>query len=112
MADGAGPVSVQDAPQRVAFYFSAHQDDWQLFMNPSAFRDVLDGAKCVFIHMTAGDAGLGIGNSVLTWKSSFRSEPARRTSSFARSTIVLAINCKSSVQLCHWKAEILKMKKR
>ena len=46
--------------QRVSFYFSAHQDDWQLFMNPSAFRDVIDDdTKSVFIHMTAGDAGLG-----------------------------------------------------
>jgi hypothetical protein len=51
------------AALRVSFYFSAHEDDWQLFMNPSAFRDVLDGnTRCVFIHMTAGDAGLGTGN--------------------------------------------------
>jgi hypothetical protein len=28
-------------------------------MNPSAFQDVIEGAKTVFIHMTAGDAGLG-----------------------------------------------------
>jgi hypothetical protein len=47
---------------RVAFYFSAHQDDWQLFMNPPAFADALDDTcRCVFVHMTAGDAGLGIG---------------------------------------------------
>ncbi len=47
---------------RVAFYFSAHQDDWQLFMNPPAFADVLDDkCRCVFVHMTAGDAGLGTG---------------------------------------------------
>ena len=46
--------------QRVAFYFAAHEDDWQLFMSPSAFYDVLDAnTKTVFIHMTAGDAGLG-----------------------------------------------------
>lgn len=49
--------------KRVAFYFSAHQDDWQLFMNPPAFADVLDDAcHCVFVHMTAGDAGLGTGS--------------------------------------------------
>jgi hypothetical protein len=54
-ADGA-------RPDRVSFYFAAHEDDWQLFMNPSAFQDVVDGAaKTVFIHMTAGDAGLGMG---------------------------------------------------
>ncbi len=47
--------------QRVSFYFAPHEDDWQLFMNPSAFQDVIDGdTKSVFIHMTAGDAGLGI----------------------------------------------------
>ena len=45
--------------QRVSFYFSAHEDDWQLFMNPSAFHDVLGGGKTVFVHVTAGDAGLG-----------------------------------------------------
>lgn len=50
-------------PERVSFYFAAHQDDWQLFMNPPAFRDVLDDkARCVFVHMTAGDAGLGTGH--------------------------------------------------
>jgi len=49
-------------PDKVSFYFAAHEDDWQLFMNPSAFEDVSrDAAKTVFIHMTAGDAGLGIG---------------------------------------------------
>jgi hypothetical protein len=48
---------------RVSFYFAAHQDDWQLFMNPSAFEDVTTAAtKVIFIHMTAGDAGLGTGN--------------------------------------------------
>ena len=47
--------------QRVSFYFAPHEDNWQLFMNPSAFQDVIDGdTKSVFIHMTAGDAGLGI----------------------------------------------------
>jgi hypothetical protein len=50
-------------PQRVAFYFSAHEDDWQLFMNPPAFRDVRDETtRCVFVHVTAGDAGLGTGS--------------------------------------------------
>jgi hypothetical protein len=49
-------------PDKVSFYFAAHEDDWQLFMNPTAFEDVLgDAAKTVFIHVTAGDDGLGIG---------------------------------------------------
>ncbi|MGP0088988.1 MAG: hypothetical protein ACLPKB_03360 [Xanthobacteraceae bacterium] len=48
--------------QKVSFYFAAHEDDWQLFMNPSAFLDVIDGnTKTVFVHLTAGDAGLGVG---------------------------------------------------
>jgi len=47
---------------KVSFYFAAHQDDWQLFMNPTAFNDVAGPrTKVVFIHMTAGDAGSGIG---------------------------------------------------
>ncbi len=52
-----------DSPAaRVSFYFAAHEDDWQLFMNPQAFDDVADArTKTVFIHSTAGDAGLGIG---------------------------------------------------
>lgn len=49
-------------PAKVSFYFAAHEDDWQLFMNPSAFEDVIgNAARTVFIHVTAGDAGLGIG---------------------------------------------------
>jgi hypothetical protein len=49
-------------PDKVSYYFAAHEDDWQLFMNPSAFQDVIDGAeKTVFIHVTAGDAGAGVG---------------------------------------------------
>ncbi len=50
-------------PDKVSFYFAAHEDDWQLFMNPSAFEDVTNPAtKTVFIHMTAGDAGFGMSN--------------------------------------------------
>jgi hypothetical protein len=49
-------------PDKVSFYFAAHEDDWQLFMNPSAFQDVIkNAAKTVFVHVTAGDAGLGVG---------------------------------------------------
>lgn len=50
--------------EKASFYFAAHEDDWQLFMNPSAFVDVASGrTKAVFIHVTAGDAGLGIGTA-------------------------------------------------
>ena len=57
-------ATAEDAkrPDKVSFYFAAHEDDWQLFMNPSAFQDVMKGAtKTVFVHLTAGDAGLGVG---------------------------------------------------
>ena len=57
------PGKVAPGPGKVSFYFAAHEDDWQLFMNPNAFNDVTGGArKTVFIHVTAGDAGLGAGS--------------------------------------------------
>ncbi len=60
-AQGAGADDV-GPPEKVSFYFVAHQDDWQLFMNPSAFMDVADRkTKSVFLHITAGDAGGGVG---------------------------------------------------
>jgi hypothetical protein len=47
---------------KASFYFAAHEDDWQLFMNPSAFLDVTGTkTKAVFVHVTAGDAGSGLG---------------------------------------------------
>jgi hypothetical protein len=58
-----GPTLAADRPDKVSFYFAAHEDDWQLFMNPSAFQDVLGAAgKTVFVYVTAGDAGLGTGD--------------------------------------------------
>jgi hypothetical protein len=55
-ADDARPY------EKTSFYFAAHQDDWQLFMNPSAFLDVTGTkTKTVFVHVTAGDAGSGLG---------------------------------------------------
>lgn len=64
MLAGAPALAAEAArPSKVSFYFAAHEDDWQLFMNPTAFQDVIAGAaKTVFIHVTAGDAGLGIGS--------------------------------------------------
>src|SRR6185312_13570242 len=58
-----GQALAADKPDKVSFYFAAHEDDWQLFMNPSAFQDVLGAAgKTVFVYVTAGDAGLGTGD--------------------------------------------------
>ena len=40
----------------------AHEDDWQLFMNPEAYHAMNEPQeKAVFIHVTAGDAGAGVG---------------------------------------------------
>jgi len=66
IAGDPGKISAVAAnpSSKVSFYFAAHEDDWQLFMNPNAFKDVMGGArKTVFIHTTAGDAGLGAGSN-------------------------------------------------
>jgi hypothetical protein len=42
----------------MSVYLVAHQDDWQLFMEPLLSADLLDPTcKTVIIHLTAGDAG-------------------------------------------------------
>ena len=44
--------------QQVVFYIGAHQDDWQLFMSPQAYYDLIAAdTTVVFIYITAGDAG-------------------------------------------------------
>jgi len=41
-----------------AFYIVAHADDWQLFMQPNVYRDLVDSScKVTIIITTAGDAG-------------------------------------------------------
>jgi len=42
-------------------YVLAHQHDWQLFMNPKAYKDI-QAATCTtaFIFLSAGDAGHGV----------------------------------------------------
>ena len=48
--------------QTTRFFISAHQDDWQLFMNPNVYRSIKNNDdKTVIIHTTAGDAGEGMG---------------------------------------------------
>lgn len=45
-------------PKEVSFYIAAHADDWQLFMNPNVFLDLINPEnKVVIIITTAGDAG-------------------------------------------------------
>ena len=48
--------------QPVSEFVSAHPNDWQLFMNPNAYHAVSDTNHLViFLHITAGDAGNGMG---------------------------------------------------
>lgn len=54
----AGTVGAQST----AIYVSAHQDDWQLFMNPNAYYSIQNpDTKTIILHTTAGDAGVGMG---------------------------------------------------
>lgn len=49
--------------QSTRFFVSAHQDDWQLFMNPNVYKSIKNEKdKTVIIHTTAGEAGMGMGN--------------------------------------------------
>ena len=44
---------------KISFYVVAHADDWQLFMCPQVYDDIVaPGCKVVFIITTAGDAGM------------------------------------------------------
>ena len=45
--------------EEVSFYVVAHADDWQIFMHPNVYNDlVASKSKVVFIITTAGDAGV------------------------------------------------------
>jgi len=58
----APPGPPPPSPPMVSIFTVAHQDDWQLFMNPDAYRGMDEPQeKAVFIHVTAGDAGAGAG---------------------------------------------------
>ncbi|MEO6546533.1 MAG: hypothetical protein ABIN94_00985 [Ferruginibacter sp.] len=46
--------------EKVSFYIIAHADDWQLFMHPNVYNDIVDPrCKVIFIITTAGDAAIG-----------------------------------------------------
>ncbi len=50
----------------ISFYIVAHADDWQLFMQPNVYNDLIrPGCKLVIIVVTAGDSG----RSAIFWKS-------------------------------------------
>lgn len=51
---------MHEAPAvKVSVYVVAHADDWQLFMQPNGYKDLVDpDTKIIFIITTAGDAGM------------------------------------------------------
>ena len=54
------PQKLLEQFNKISFYVVAHADDWQLFMQPNVYRDVVaHGCKVVLIITTAGDAGMG-----------------------------------------------------
>ncbi len=49
-----------DQFKKISFCIVAHADDWQLFMHPNVYADLVAAdCKVVFIFTTAGDAGMG-----------------------------------------------------
>lgn len=61
---GTSPITYYESVgcSGTSVYVLAHQHDWQLFMNPKAYKDIAeDSCKTIFIHLTAGDAGKGDG---------------------------------------------------
>jgi chitodextrinase len=51
--------------QNTSVYVSPHPDDWQLFMNPNAYRSLTDlNQKVIFLHITSGDGGRGAGHNL------------------------------------------------
>ena len=60
----------RDTPPRPALsvFVVAHPDDWQLFMNPDAFHAMNEPhEKAVFVHVSAGDAGKGVGGEPIPY---------------------------------------------
>jgi hypothetical protein len=68
------------------FFVVAHQDDWQLFMQPNAYNDAQNpNVKVVFIYLTAGDGACGAGciqNDGLTPYYAARENGAKRAARF------------------------------
>ena len=54
----AGETDTTKHYSSLAFYVTAHQDDWELFRGQQAYKDLATSTnKVVFIYVTAGDAG-------------------------------------------------------
>jgi transposase len=62
LISGCADLPRESPPPTVSIFVVAHPDDWQLFMNPDAFHAINDArGKAVFVHVSAGDAGKGMG---------------------------------------------------
>ncbi len=81
------PGSTFAQSNKVSFYFSAHPDDWQLFMGVNAFKDIeaassSNNARVVFIYTTAGEANCYGGTTVNKRYYLARQEGANRSVQF------------------------------
>jgi hypothetical protein len=72
----------RETPPTLSVFVVAHPDDWQLFMNPDAFHALNEPhEKAVFVHVSAGDAGKGMGGEPTPYYSA-REEGALRAIRF------------------------------
>jgi hypothetical protein len=87
-------ATAEDAkrPDKVSFYFAAHEDDWQLFMNPSAFQDVMNGAaKTVFIHVPRATRAWALARAGANIRFIWRARTARKPRSGSWRTLKLRL---------------------
>lgn len=86
------------SPPTVSVFAVAHQDDWQLFMNPDAYHAMNEPQeKAVFIHVTAGDAGAGAGGEPVPYYLA-REEGALRAVRFMANAADPAVGKGASMQ--------------
>ena len=83
----AGTAPLPTAWHAVIFDVVAHEDDWQLFMNPNIYNEIiLPNTKSVFIYTTAGDGGNKQGKNDHPYYRS-REEGANRSVRFVADTV-------------------------
>ncbi len=69
--------------QNISVFLSPHPDDWQLFMNPNAYKELAKpNRKVIFLHITSGDGGNSSSSYYLT-----REEGSSRAIRFLASTL-------------------------
>ena len=96
-------ISAAALAKEINFFAVAHEDDWQLFMNPTAYQALLgNDKKVVFIHTTAGDGGYLAGGALSTPMAYYlaREESSLRATRFMENNILLnGVNNSADPQL-------------